>query len=102
MIRDYEQVIQGLKALSEGANTTRGQADTLRGAILVIKELQKDLRAAQWMVERLSETLPDKKSGAGEDDFASSKTSPKKVQDTPKQVGRPKKQASGSETAKTE
>lgn len=102
MIRDYEQVIQGLRTLSEGPNTTRKQAELLKGAILVIKELQKDLRAAEWMAERLADALPDKKSGAGETDFASPTEVKKKVQNAPKQVGRPKKQASGSETPKTE
>ena len=36
MIRDYDKVIDGLKALSEAPQTTRGQAELLKGAVLAI------------------------------------------------------------------
>jgi hypothetical protein len=53
MIRDYKQVIEGLQALSEAPQTTRGQSELLKGAILVILELQKDLKSTEWLIEKL-------------------------------------------------
>jgi hypothetical protein len=98
MIRDYDKVIDGLKALSEAPHTTRGQAELLKGAVLVILELQKDLRASEWLVGKLKDARSVEISDASEADFASKPEGRKMVQDAPKKAGRPKKLATGSET----
>jgi hypothetical protein len=98
MIRDYKQVIEGLQALSEAPHTTRGQSELLKGAILVILELQKDLKSSEWLIEKLENARNAKNSGASETDFASNPEGQKEDQDAPKKAGRPKKLANGSAT----
>ena len=98
MIRDYDKVIDGLKALSEAPQTTRGQAELLKGAVLAIMELQKNLGASEWLVGKLTDARAVENSGASEADFASTAGGQKTDQDAPKKAGRPKKQATGSET----
>lgn len=98
MIRDYKQVIEGLQALSEAPQTTRGQSELLKGAILVILELQKDLKSSEWMLEKMSDTRAAENFGPSETDFASAVGGQKADQDAPKKAGRPKKLANGSAT----
>jgi len=98
MIRDYKQVVEGLQALSESTSTTRGQSELLKGAILVIAELQKDLKSAEWLLDKLKDARAVENSGASEGHFASKPEGQKEVQDAPKKAGRPKKLANGSAT----
>jgi hypothetical protein len=65
---------------------------------LVILELQKDLRASEWLVGKLKDARSVEISDASEADFASKPEGRKMVQDAPKKAGRPKKLATGSET----
>lgn len=102
MIRDYQKVIERLMALADLPDTNRWHSQTARDAVLVIREMEKDISALQYRLEKSGAATPSENSGAGEGGLLANTEGNSGGESggsgVPKKVGRPKKQPSGSTT----
>lgn len=102
MIRDYEKVIERLMALADLPDTNRWHSQTARDAVLVIREMERDLAALSHRLKSAEKNTHSENPAAGEGGLlgnpGGNSGGAEGGTEVPKKVGRPKKQPSGSTT----